>query len=148
MRKKGLLFEAPFCIFRTLIQQNKSERSFEKMTRIYISGAITSDPDFERKFEETERTLKSFGFIPVNPAKLAGIFPEGEYEEYMAIDFVMLQYCQAVVLLESAIHSSGAKREIVFAQDLGIPVFRPDETDKLMAWADSMKSDGKDRRNT
>lgn len=83
-----------------------------KSKKVYLSGKITGDDNFIKKFKEAEEKLKARGHKVMNPA----ILPEGfEYEEYMAICFAMIDQCNILAFLPDWEDSPGAKREIEYA---------------------------------
>ena len=83
-----------------------------KAKKVYLSGKITGDIGFKKKFKEAEQKLKAKGHKVMNPA----ILPEGfEYEEYMAICFAMIDQCNILAFLPDWEDSPGAKREIEYA---------------------------------
>lgn len=46
--------------------------------KVYIAGAITSNPRYKERFEEAEKRLISMGHAVINPVKNLGF----EYREY------------------------------------------------------------------
>ena len=79
---------------------------------IYISGAITNDPDYRDKFAVAEMTIKYFGHTPLNPCCL----PDGlTWEQYMKIDLAMIDVADAICLLPDWQQSRGAIREFTHA---------------------------------
>lgn len=82
----------------------------------YISGKITGDPQFRKKFINAEMVLMSIGYKVLNPTLL----PEGlEYEQYMFLDFAMIDVSDLVVMLPDWRGSKGAKRERRYAAEIG-----------------------------
>lgn len=75
---------------------------------VYISGPITGKKDYVGTFERAEELLNSAGFIALNPARL----PEGmTNEQYMRINFSMIDSADAVLFLDGWEMSRGASLE-------------------------------------
>ena len=88
--------------------------------RVYISGAITTDKGYYQKFINAEIAMKRQGHDVINPARVAKALPRRmEYEEYMKIDLVLLETCDAICLLKDWETSEDAKREKAHAESLG-----------------------------
>ncbi len=84
--------------------------------KIYISGAITSDPEYKDKFARAEKMLTDQGHVAINPARLpAGL----DYEDYMYIHLATIHICDTIYMLPDWESSPGAKREKHFAETLG-----------------------------
>ncbi|MDA8413001.1 MAG: DUF4406 domain-containing protein [Desulfobacteraceae bacterium] len=84
---------------------------------VYISGAITADPDFKRKFNRAAEAVKAAGAaLCLNPAEL----PEGwgNYEAYMEHCMLMVRRAEVVVMLPCWPYSPGAKAERAYAESL------------------------------
>lgn len=83
--------------------------------KIYISGKITGDKDYKRKFKVIEEYLIRAGYTVMNPA----ILPLGfEHEEYMKICKAMIEVCDVVYMLIDWQDSKGAKEEYEIAKAL------------------------------
>lgn len=84
--------------------------------RIYISGAITNDDNYKQKFDNAEKNLINQGYKVINPSSLDTVLPSGlTYEEYMKIDFCLLDMCDAIYMLKGWENSCGANREYGYA---------------------------------
>jgi hypothetical protein len=76
--------------------------------KIYISGAITSDPNYREKFQLAEQYLSSQGHVPISPT----IVPEGlTRQEYLNIDFAFIGICDAIYMLHGWQESRGSREE-------------------------------------
>lgn len=81
--------------------------------KIYISGGISKDLNFKKKFRIAEEKLLDKGHAVINPA----IMPIGfSQEEYMHVDLAMLDICDGVYLLNNWESSKGANIEYEYAK--------------------------------
>ena len=86
--------------------------------KIYISGAITNNPNYKEDFERAEDYLQRE--YPndeiINPALVNSFLPKSTtYEEYMRMSFCMLDMCDAIYMLKTWNKSCGANRELGYA---------------------------------
>jgi hypothetical protein len=89
--------------------------------KIYISGKITGDENYEAKFAEAERRLREAGFRDVvNPVLFAK--KDEDWKVSMRRDMAYLTHCDAVALLPDREGSHGVKIEVGLARELGISV--------------------------
>ena len=92
--------------------------------RIYLSGPITGTDDYLERFEAVENRLKEQGFSVINPARVtAALPPDLDYEEYMELDFRLLDLCNMVYMLNGWEKSCGANREYGYAMAAGKMIF-------------------------
>ena len=89
--------------------------------RIYISGPITGVQDFKEKFDQAEKHLKETypNAEIINPTMI--VLPEScKHEDYMKIDFMLLDLCDAVYFMNGWEWSKGAcmERGYAVAKDL------------------------------
>lgn len=85
---------------------------------IYISGKITGDDNYKSKFAEAERILTEKGFNVINPCKV-GEYEFFSYEQFLHIDFALIDCADALFMLEDWKDSKGALREWHYAQSHG-----------------------------
>lgn len=83
--------------------------------RVYISGAITGNDNYIEEFNLAERKLREEGHEPINPVAIKTNLPALEYEEYMKIDFALLDLCHAIYMIRGWEKSCGANREYGYA---------------------------------
>jgi hypothetical protein len=80
--------------------------------KAFISGAISSDPNYIQKFSDAALWLVKQGYTVMNPA----ILPHGfEQDEYLHICFSMIDVCDTVAFLPDWINSPDAKQEHDYA---------------------------------
>jgi hypothetical protein len=82
----------------------------------YISGAISSDPNYRGKFADAETVLMNLGFDVLNPTCVPALLT---YEQHMQIDLIFVAACDVVVTLPDWIYSDGAQIEVDRAKALG-----------------------------
>lgn len=97
--------------------------------RIYISGKITGDADYKKKFSDAQTVLEELGHVVINPAeRRAGL----DNRAYMLLSVLDIMKCDAVLLLADWKDSCGAKIEKEICDYCNIPVFTMDDIDNLI----------------
>ena len=84
--------------------------------RIYMSGPITNVLDFKEKFDKAEKLLKAEypNAEIINPTMI--VLPEScTHEDYMRIDFMLLDFADAIYMLDGWEWSKGACMEYGYA---------------------------------
>lgn len=86
--------------------------------KIYISGAITNNPNYKEDFERAEDYLQRE--YPkaeiINPALVNSYLPKSTtHEEYMRMSFCMLDMCDSIYMLSNYENSKGACMEYGYA---------------------------------
>ena len=81
----------------------------------YISGAISSDPNYAAKFADAETVLMNCGFDVLNPTCVPALL---SYSQHMQIDKIFVSACDVIVLLPDWKISDGAKEELELARRL------------------------------
>ena len=86
--------------------------------KIYISGAITNNPNYKEDFERAEDYLQREyqNDEIINPALVNSFLPKStSHKEYMRMSFCMLDMCDSIYMLQGWEESCGANRELGFA---------------------------------
>lgn len=96
---------------------------------IYLSGPITEDPDYKKKFNDAEVLLSGrLGHKVLNPA----VLPQGLTEaQYMRIDLAMLDSADVVVFLPGWENSRGASIERSYCHKIDKPRFFWDDCEAV-----------------
>ena len=91
--------------------------------KIYISGAITNNPNYKEDFERAEDYLQRE--YPndeiINPALVNSFLPKStSHKEYMRMSFCMLDMADAIFMIDGWEKSCGASQEYgyAFAKDM------------------------------
>ena len=91
-----------------------------KPKTIYLSGAISGNPDYRQEFAYAEKELVKRGFSVVNPALRDGC---DTWEEYMRADIAdLVTKCDAVAIVNNITNSRGALLEFGIAYELGMEI--------------------------
>lgn len=83
--------------------------------KIYISGPITTNHNYKQQFTECKLKLEEKGYTVLTPLFLD---VELNYEDYMTIDFAMIQVAEAIYMMKGWTNSDGAMREYMYAAAL------------------------------
>lgn len=90
---------------------------------IYISGAITNNPEFKKQFKNAEKRLKSrYGVRIINPCRLNLAYNDFTYDEYIKIDLALLSLCDTIYMLNGWEQSKGANIERDYAIQNGLTI--------------------------
>lgn len=96
---------------------------------IYLSGAISNDPNYKKKFELAELKLHEGGFDEVfNPVTFLEetLTPEelADWNKCMLTVLPELSKCDRLYLMNDYLSSDGACIEIIWAQKLGLTIIK------------------------
>lgn len=96
---------------------------------VYLAGPMSKykdDPDdpygFQR-FHRAARRLRELGVVVMSPAETGGQVRIMPRRWYFAFDYNVIGQCDAVVVLPNWRESTGAKSEVIYATEMGIPVY-------------------------
>ena len=84
--------------------------------KVYISGPITGNPDYEDDFGRAWVYLNNKGHAPISPIDIGREIKmkmgrEPTWEEYMREDIKALMDCDGIYMLDGWLSSDGAKLE-------------------------------------
>ena len=82
--------------------------------KIYISGAITNNPNYKEDFEKAEKQLKYDGYEVINPT-MVELPTSCTHADYMKVDFALLDLADGIYLLSNYEKSKGACMEYGYA---------------------------------
>ena len=92
--------------------------------KIYLSGKITGFDGYRQYFAMYEHALKRARHTVINPAKAGYVIGGGaRYEDFMHVDFALIDIADAVLALPTWRQSKGARREIAYAKEKGKRIF-------------------------
>ena len=95
--------------------------------KVYISGAITNNPQYKEQFAAAEEILLAAGHTVINPARNQG----DTYKEVIDVGLFELMQCDAIYLLRGYENSTGATLEHDYARTVGLVIIEeyPDAID-------------------
>jgi|GEM_PF-274230 len=97
------------------IEQNKCETELEERAkRVFISGKISEDGNYIKKFERKQDELRVQGYLVFNPATI--IDPFIEYDEQMKQCFELIDLSDRVYFLRDYRTSKGSMMEYNYAR--------------------------------
>ena len=103
-------------------QRLAASRLCDVRAKIYLSGAITGNPDYMAQFDEAEKELTAKGWRVLNPAKTSATLPATSYLVYMQLSLVQMQDASAIYMLQGWERSPGAVFEKHVAESMGYAV--------------------------
>jgi hypothetical protein len=95
----------------------------ERKVKVYISGAISSNPNYIQDLENAKKTVASLneGYIPISPVDLPHEHDKS-WESYMREDIKELMNCEAIFLMKGWRMSQGAQIEAQIARYLNFRI--------------------------
>jgi len=74
--------------------------------KLYLSGAVSNNPDYKKKFAENEAKLKAAGYEAVNPCNLPGV-NNGEWLDKEIVCLCAIKTVDALALIPDGNDSVG-----------------------------------------
>lgn len=102
-----------------------------KRNVVYLSGAITKNPNYILDFSRAESKLKEaikygeYDFTSIcNPALVNANLPKDfKHKDYMRVCFAMMDCCDSIYMLKGWESSKGAKQELIYAKNKGMSIY-------------------------
>lgn len=109
------------CIADYAVDNRYSER--KKMKTLYLSGAISNNPNYKQDFQKAYKDLTEAGYTVISPLHICR--EDWDWKAYMrqCIKALVLG-SDAVAIISSTFYSRGMELEIHIAKNLDIPVER------------------------
>lgn len=92
--------------------------------KVYISGAISNNPNFKKEFEEVEKLLIQKGLIPLSPIQTYSHKKKETERSCMFADLRLMEYADAVIIISGNKTSAGVNIEKLLAKKCGIPIIK------------------------
>jgi hypothetical protein len=91
--------------------------------KIYISGAITNNPNAKAQFDKAKKTLVELNknYYPILPMDLPH-YHDQKWSSYMREDIKAMMDCQGIYLIEGWEKSKGARIEKELAESLDFKI--------------------------
>ena len=93
--------------------------------KVYLSGAISANPNYKNDFENARKRLNDAGFAVVSPT----IFCDESmsYDHAMRKCLQVLSTCYAIAVIETPYQSTGSQLELRIANVLSMQIKTVDE---------------------
>lgn len=99
-------------------------KKIEGIDKVYLGGPMSGQLDYNfHTFNAMARHLRDAGYVVINPAETAGGASHLERSWYFRFDFAVIACVDAVFVIEGWQASAGAKAEVVYANELGLPIY-------------------------
>lgn len=92
-----------------------------KKERIYLSGAITNNPNYKKEFASSAKYFRKKGLRVINPASYP-THKNWTWEDYMRRCIKLLSECTAIFMITEWKNSKGACLEHYIAEQLGLEI--------------------------
>ena len=89
------------------------------LPKVYIAGAITTDPNYLLKFERCQKMIECFGVDVVNPCKL-NHRKDATFQEHLRVDIAAMLLCDSVYFMKDWRQSRGATMEMKMCLEFNI----------------------------
>lgn len=91
--------------------------------KVYISGAITNNPNAKAQFDKAKETLLELkkGYEPISPMDLPHNHDKS-WKSFMKEDVIELMKCDAIYMMTGWTNSIGARVEFDLAQSLNYKI--------------------------
>ena len=110
--------DEPICQSTLKRAEETDMKPLKKNSTIYLAGPMTGIDQLNfPAFDKMESAIsKAVGCRVLNPCRLSDVWPDLEYEEFITIDFSLIEIATHILMLPNWINSPGARREYAHAK--------------------------------
>ena len=105
--------------------------------KVYISGAITNNPNYLSEFAAAEEKLLAKGYLVINPTNTTG----NSYKDFIDKDLKELMKCDAIYLLKGWQKSKGAMLEYTYAKTVDMKILFEEENNMQNEFVECKKEE-------
>jgi len=112
------------------IKEDKMIINGKAIYKIYISGAITNNPNYKKEFEAAEKAIIAAGLIPLSPIRTESHMAKRSERCCMFDDLKLMEEADAVLEIPKRKTSEGSTIENLIAKKCSMPIITMEDINK------------------